>query len=55
MSIVLLKLADDPNRLYIIKIYLLIEEIRYNDTSLVSMLLSTTINLLTRLIKTQGC
>jgi hypothetical protein len=52
MSIVLLKLADDPNRLYIIKsIFERIEEIRYNDTSLVSMLLSATINLLTRINK----
>jgi len=55
MSVVLLKLADDPNRLYIIKgLFERIEDIRYNDISLVSMLLTTTINLLTRINKNKA-
>ena len=49
MVIVLLKLADDQNRLYIIKSFFeRVEGIRYENTSLVSMLLSSTVNLLTR-------
>ena len=52
MTVVLLKLADDPNRLYIIKsLFERLEDIRYNDITLVSMLLSVNINLLTRVNK----
>ena len=55
MVIVLLKLADDPNRLYIIKSFFeRVEGIRYENTSLVSMLLSSTVNLLTRANKNKA-
>ena len=55
MVVVLLKLADDQSRLYIIKsLFERIEEIRYNNVSLVSMLLSVTVNLLTRANKNKS-
>ena len=55
MVVVLLKLADDTNRLYIIKsLFERIEEIRYNDISLVSMLLAVNVNLLTRVNKSKA-
>lgn len=55
MVVVLLKLADDPNRLYIIKnLFERIEDIRHNNVSLVSMLLSANINLLTRVNKSKA-
>jgi len=55
MVVVLLKLADDPNRLYIIKnLFERIEDIRHNNVSLVSMLLSVNINLLTRVNKNKA-
>jgi hypothetical protein len=55
MVVVLLKLADNPNRLYIIKnLFERIEDIRHNNVSLVSMLLSVNINLLTRVNKSKA-
>ena len=55
MVIVLLKLADDQSRLYIIKSFFeRVDGIRYNNVSLVSMLLSVTVNLLTRANKNKS-